>query len=78
MYEPRVRPTRPSAERPAALAKKFTGQPARLAIRVDKETLWGVKQAASARQMTEKRFVLEALQAQGAVIAAIDLIDDGE
>jgi uncharacterized protein (DUF1778 family) len=47
--------------------------PARLAVRVDKETLWAVKRAANALRMTEKRFVLEALRAQGVVIAAIDL-----
>jgi hypothetical protein len=46
---------------------------ARLAVRLDNETLWAIKRAASARKMTEKRFVLEALQAKGVVIAAIDL-----
>jgi hypothetical protein len=73
-----IRPTRPRAERPTALAKKFTGQPARLAVRVDKATLRGLRRAAANADKTVKRFVLDALQEKGVEIAAIDLTDDGE
>lgn len=72
-----VRPTRPSAEDPAVLAKKFTGQPARLAVRVDKKTLQEIHKAAVNDGKTVKRFVLAALQEKGVTLAALDLIDDG-
>ena len=72
-----VRPTRPSAERPSALAKKFSGQPARLAVRVDKATLRAIHRAAANEDKTVKRFVLDALRDKGVEIAAIDVADDG-
>jgi hypothetical protein len=78
MSERPIRPTRPSAEDPAALAKKFTGQPARLAVRVDKATLREVHKAAVNDGKTVKRFVLNALQEKGVTIAALDLTDDGD
>ena len=78
MSERPIRPTRPKAERPTALAKKFTGQPARLAVRVDKESLWEIHKAAASAHKTVKRFVLDALQEKGVEIAAIDLTDDEE
>lgn len=77
MSERLIRPTRPSAEDPEALAKKFTGQPARLAIRVDKTTLKEVHKAAVNDGKTVKRFVLDALQEKGVKIGALDLTDDG-
>jgi hypothetical protein len=78
MSERPVRPMRPSAEDPAALAKKFTGQPARLAIRVDKKTLREIHKAAVNDGKTVKCFVLTALQEKGVTIAALDLTDDGD
>ena len=78
MSEHLIRPTRPSAERSTALAKRFTGQPARLAVRVDKATLRAIRRAATNCDKTVKRFVLDALKEKGVEIAAIDLTDDGE
>lgn len=73
-----IRPTRPSAEDPVAPAKKFTGQPARLSIRVDEETLRSVHKAAVNDDETVKRFVLLALREKGVTIGATDLVDDGD
>jgi hypothetical protein len=78
MSEHPVRPTRPSAEDPAALAKKFTGQPSRLSIRVDKETRHEIHKTAVNDGKTVKCFVLTALQEKGVKIAALDLADDGD
>jgi hypothetical protein len=78
MSERPVRPTRPSAEDPAALAKRFTGQKARLAVRVDKTTLHEVHKAAVNDGKTVKRFVLDALRDKGVTIAAFDLANDGD
>ena len=78
MSERPIRPTRPSAASPTALAKKFTGQPARLAVRVDKETLYEVGRVAANNRKKIKRFVLDALQEKGVKIAAVDLADDGD
>ena len=76
MSELPIRPMRPSAERPSALAKKFTGQPARLSVRVDKSTLRAVHKASINADKTVKRFVLDALREKGVEIAEIDLTDD--
>ncbi len=78
MAEGGVRPARPSRRNPAALANKFAGRPARLAIRVDKSTLHGIRKAASNDEKTVKRFVLDTLREKGVEIAAIDLTDDGD
>jgi uncharacterized protein (DUF1778 family) len=78
MSEHPIRPTRPSDESPKALARKFMGQPARLVVRVDKETLYEVRSAAANSRKSIKRFVLDALQEKGAKIAALDLIDAGD
>ena len=79
MSEHPVRPTRPSAEEPAALAKKFTGRTSRLSIRVDRETLLEIgKTAVLSDYGTIKRFVLTACLEKGAKIAAVDLADDGD
>lgn len=72
------RPTRPSAEDPAALAKKFTGRVSRLSIRVDPETLLEIgKTAVLSDHVTIKRFVLTACREKGAKIALVDLAADG-
>ena len=78
MSERPIRPTRPSAVDPAALAKKFTGQPARLAVRVDKATLHEIHKTAVNDGKTVKCFVLTALRDKGVKIAALDLTDDGD
>src|SRR5262249_26222709 len=78
MSEGGVRPARPSNRDPAVLANKFAGRPARLAIRVDKATLHGIRKAATNDEKTVKRFVLDMLREKGVEIAAIDLIDDGD
>jgi len=76
MNELPIRPMRPSAERSSALAKKFSGQPARLAVRVDKSTLRAIRKTATNADKTVKRFVLDALREKGVEIAEIDLTDD--
>ena len=78
MSERPIRPTRPSAENPTALAKKFKGQPARLSIRVDKETLYEIAKTAANNRKKIKRFVLDVLQENGVKIAAIDLTNEGD
>lgn len=76
MSELPIRPIRPSAEMPGALAKKFSGQPARLSVRVDKATLRALRKAAANADKTVKRFVLDALREKGVEIAEIDLTED--
>ena len=76
MPESPVRPTRPSAEDPTALAKKFSRRERRLSIRVDSETLKGIGKTAGLSDESIKRFVLTACQMRGASIAAVDLRDD--
>ena len=79
MPEHPFRPTRPSAEDPAALAQKFTGRQSRLSIRVDEETLREIgKTAVLSDEKTIKRFVLTACREKGAKIASVDLPDDGD
>ena len=79
MPEHPFRPTRPSAEDPASLARKFTRRQRRLSIRVDEETLEGIgRTAVLSDEKTIKRFVLTACQEKGAPIASVDLADDGD
>ena len=61
MPEHPFRPTRPSAEDPAAHAKKFANQPSRLSIHVDNETRKEIHKTAVNDDKTVKRFVLNAL-----------------
>jgi uncharacterized protein (DUF1778 family) len=71
-----LRPRRPSAAKPiTSQAAKFVAQEVRLSIRIDKATLRNIRRSAVMDDKTIKRFVLEALRAQGVEIAEQDLHD---
>jgi uncharacterized protein (DUF1778 family) len=71
-----MRPTRPSAAKPLTpQAAKFTDPQVRLSIRVDKSTLRSIRRSAVLSDKTIKRFVLDALRAQGVEIAEQDAND---
>lgn len=71
------RPVRPSAAKAAAV--KFTqNKQRRLSIRVAPETLRSLRRKAVLSDRTVKRFVLDALAAQGVEIADSDRIDDDD
>jgi len=72
-----LRPVRPSAAK--AAAEKFTqDKQRRLSIRVSPETLRSLRRKAVLSDRTVKRFVLDALAAQGVEIAESDRVDDDE
>ena len=72
-----LRPVRPSAVK-AAAAKFSQDKQRRLSIRVAPETLRSLRRKAVLSDRTVKRFVLDALAAQGVEIADSDRIDDDE
>lgn len=72
-----IRPVRPSAVR-AAAAKFTQDKPRRLSIRVSRETLRSLRRKAVLSDKTVKRFVLDAIAAQGVEIADSDRVDDGD
>lgn len=70
---------RPSAVKPiAAQASKFAEPQVRLSIRVDKSTLRSVRRAAVMADKTIKRYVLDALRAQGVEVAEPDINDTSD
>jgi hypothetical protein len=74
-----LRPTRPSAAKVNAVAEaaKFAAPAveSRLSIRVSRETLRSIRKKAVLSDRKIKRFVLDALIAQGVDVAAQDLTD---
>jgi uncharacterized protein (DUF1778 family) len=74
-----LRPVRPSARKDAAAveAAKFSAPAgeSRLSIRVSRETLRSIRKTAVLSDKKIKRFVLDALIAQGVEVAAQDLTD---
>jgi len=78
---PAFRPTRPTEAKAeaAATAAKFTAAaPVRLSIRVDSSTLRSIRRAAVLADKTIKRFVMDALRAQGVEVAEQDINDTND
>jgi len=74
-----IRPTRPSAVKPiAAQASKFVDEQVRLSIRVSRSTLRSIRRTSALADKTIKRFVLDAVRAQGVEVAEQDTNDTND